>query len=98
MAYRDAIMNFLYFYIILCICYCFSHLIGLFSFHMIISLISFIYVHSVFTFMFFFDEGPTLETINFTFHIDSTPTFLYSDLYLNTAYTQHTTFIAQLSA
>ena len=28
----------------------------------------------------------TLETLDFTIHIGSTPTFLYFDLYLNTAY------------
>ena len=27
--------------------------------------------------MFPSDEGPTLETLDFTFHIGSTPTFLY---------------------
>ena len=31
------------------------------------------------------DEGPTLETLDFTIHIGSTPTVLYFDLYLNTA-------------
>ena len=35
------------------------------------------------------DEEPTLETLEFTFHIGSTPTFLYFDLYLNTAYAAH---------
>ena len=35
------------------------------------------------------NEGPTLETLNFTIHIGSTPTFLYLDLYLNTAYAAH---------
>ena len=30
-----------------------------------------------------------LETLDFTFYIGSTPTFLYFDLYLNTAYTQN---------
>ena len=35
------------------------------------------------------DEGPTFETLDFAFHIDSTPTFLYFDLYLNTAYAAH---------
>ena len=35
------------------------------------------------------DEGPTLETLDFTIRIDSTPTFLYFDLYLNTAYAAH---------
>ena len=28
------------------------------------------------------DEGPTLETLDFTIRIGSTPTFLYFDLYL----------------
>ena len=30
-----------------------------------------------------------LETLDFTIHIGSTPTFLYFDLYLNTAYAAH---------
>ena len=32
---------------------------------------------------------PTLEMLDFAFHIGSTPTFLYLDLYLNTAYAAH---------
>ena len=32
--------------------------------------------------MFLSDEGPTLETLDFTIHICSTPTFLYFDLYM----------------
>ena len=39
--------------------------------------------------MFLSDEGPTLKTLDFTFYIGSTPTFLYFDLYLNTAYAAH---------
>ena len=35
------------------------------------------------------DKGPTLETLDFTIHIGSTPTFLYFDLYLNTTYAAH---------
>ena len=35
------------------------------------------------------DEGHTLETLDFTLHIGSTPTFLYFDLYLNIAYTAY---------
>ena len=31
----------------------------------------------------------TFETLDFTIHFDSTPTFFYFDLYLNTAYTAH---------
>ena len=37
--------------------------------------------------MFLSDEGPTLETLDYTIRIGSTPTFSYFDLYLNTAYT-----------
>ena len=32
------------------------------------------------------DKGPTLKTLDFTINIGSTTTFLYLDLYLNTAY------------
>ena len=39
--------------------------------------------------MFLSDEGPTFKTLDFTFYIGSTPTFLYFDLYLNTAYATH---------
>ena len=35
------------------------------------------------------DEGPMLETLDFTIRIGSTPTFSYFDLYLNTAYAAH---------
>ena len=35
------------------------------------------------------DEGPTLETLDFTVCIDSTSTFFYFDLYLHTAYAAH---------
>ena len=37
----------------------------------------------------FSDEGPMLEMLDFTIRIGSTPTFLYFDLYLNTAYAAH---------
>ena len=39
--------------------------------------------------MFLSDEGATLETLDFAFHIGSTQTFLYFDFYLNTAYAGH---------
>ena len=41
--------------------------------------------------MFLSDEGPTLETLDFILYprIGRTPTFLYFDLYLNTAYAAH---------
>ena len=33
--------------------------------------------------LFLSDEGPTLETLDFAFHIGNTPPFLYFDFYLN---------------
>ena len=39
--------------------------------------------------MFLSDEGPTLKTLDFTIRIGSTPTFLYFDLYLYSAYAAH---------
>ena len=35
------------------------------------------------------DEGPTLEILDFTICIGSTPTFFYLYFYLNTAYAAH---------
>ena len=35
------------------------------------------------------DEGPMLETLDHTIRVGSTPTFLYFDLYLYSAYTAH---------
>ena len=40
-------------------------------------------------FLFLSDEGPTLETLDYTIRIGSTPTFLYFDLYLYSAYAAH---------
>ena len=40
-------------------------------------------------FLFLFDEGPMLETLDYTIRIGSTPTFLYFDLYLYSAYATH---------
>ena len=40
------------------------------------------------------DEGPALETLDYTIRIGNTPTFLYFDLYLYSAYAAHySTFI-----
>ena len=39
--------------------------------------------------LFLSDEGPTLETLDLTIRIGSTPTFLYFDLYLYSAYAAH---------
>ena len=35
--------------------------------------------------MFLYDEGPTLETLDFTIRFGSTPTYSYFNLYLYTA-------------
>ena len=43
--------------------------------------------------MFLSDEEPTLETLDYTMRIGSTPTFLYFDLYLYSAGAAHYTFI-----
>ena len=40
------------------------------------------------------DEGATLETLEFTIRIGNTPTFLYFDLYLYTAYAAHYVYFA----
>ena len=40
-------------------------------------------------FLFLSDEGPMLETLGYTIRIGSTPTFLYFDLYLYSAYAAH---------
>ena len=39
------------------------------------------------------DEGPMLETLDHTIRIVSTPTFLYFDLYLYSAYAAHYVYI-----
>ena len=40
-------------------------------------------------FLFLSDEGPMLKTLDHTIRIGSTPTFLYFDLYLHSAYAAH---------
>ena len=39
------------------------------------------------------DEGPMLETLDHTIRIGSTPTFLYFDLYLYSAYAAHYIYV-----
>ena len=74
------------YYALLRICYCFSHLIGLFS----VTWLSLLYKFTVFfNFLFLSDEEPTLKTLEFTIQIGSTQTFLYLDLYLYSAYAAH---------
>ena len=46
-------------------------------------------LRSTLHFMFLSNEGPTLKMLDCTFYICSTKTFLYFDLYFNTAYAAH---------
>ena len=46
-------------------------------------------LRSTLDFMFLSHEGPTFKTLDFAFYIGSTATFLYFDLYFNTAYAAH---------
>ena len=80
-----------YFCILLCICYCFSHLIGLRS----VTWLSLFYKFTRFFiyFLFLSDEGPMLETLDYTIRIGSIPTFLYFDLYLYSAYAGHFVYV-----
>ena len=69
------------------ICYIgFSHLIGFFSVIMIVSLTYKVHLFCFFILFLSDDLYYMLETLDFAFHIGSTSTFLYFDLYLNTAY------------
>ena len=52
-----------------------------------------LYIHFV---LFLSDEWPTLETLDFTIRIRSTPTFLYFDLYLLTLLVQSVSEISYL--
>ena len=44
-------------------------------------------------FLFLSDEGPMLETLDYTIRIGSIPTFLYFDLYLYSAYAAHFVYL-----
>ena len=70
-----------YFCILLCIFFCFSHLIALFSVAWIFLLYKFTRFLENY-FMFLSDEWPTLETLYFIICIGSTPTLLYFDFFL----------------
>ena len=52
--------------------------------------------HSVNYFLFLSDEGPMLETLDHTIRIGSTPTFLYFDLYLYSAYAAHYVYLNKI--
>ena len=47
--------------------------------------------------MFLSDEGPMLETLDYAIRIGSTPTFLYFDLYLYSAYAAHYVYYTKMS-
>ena len=47
----------------------------------------------IYILVFLSDEGPMLETLDHTIRIGSTPTFLYFDLYLYSAYAAHYVYI-----
>ena len=46
--------------------------------------------------MFLSDEGPMLETLDYTIRIGSTPTILYFDLYLYSAYAAHYVYLVYI--
>ena len=46
-------------------------------------------VHDAVPKQFLSDEGPLLETLDYTIRIGSTPTFLYFDLHLYSTYAAH---------
>ena len=64
---------------LLCIWYCFSHLIGLLSVTWLSLLYKFTRVFIYFLIL--SGEGPMLETLDYTIRFGSTPTFLYFDFY-----------------
>ena len=74
-------------FVTVCICYCFSHLIGLRS----VTWLSLLYKFTRFSiyFLFLSDEGSMLEMLDYTIRIGSTPTILYFDMYLYSAYAAH---------
>ena len=66
-------------------CHYTDHFIFLFTFRFV----SEHCLRSTLDFMFLTDDGPTLKTLDFTFYIGSTSTFLYFDLHFITAYAAH---------
>ena len=49
-----------------------------------------------FYFLFLSDEGPMLEPLDYTIRIGSSPTILYFDLYLYSAYAAHIRLFCKL--
>ena len=66
------------YYALLCICYCFSHLISLLS----VTWLSILYkfIRFFINFLFLSNQGPMLKTLDYTIRIGSTPILLYFDL------------------
>ena len=52
----------------------------------------YIYIY-IYVFLFLSDEGPMLETLDYTIRIGSIPTFLYFDLYIRTVSEHVNSFI-----
>ena len=77
-----------YLCILLCICYCFSHKIGLLS----VTWLSLLYKFTRFFiyFLFLSDEGPMLETLDYTIRIGSIHRPFYISICISTLPTQHT--------
>ena len=80
-----------YFCILLCICYCFSHLIGIFS----VTWLSPLYKFTRFFiyFLFLSDEGPMLETLDYILSVLAVHRPLYISISISTLPTQQTAFI-----
>ena len=81
-----------YFCILLCIYYCFSHLTGLLS----VTWLSLLYKFTRFFiyFLFLSDEGPLLETLDYSIVLAVHQPF-YISICISTLPTQHTTFISK---
>ena len=59
-----------------------------------LNIIGLTYIYIYIYHLFLSDEGPMLETLDYTIRIGSTPTFLYFDLYLYSAYAAHFVYIS----
>ena len=56
------------------------------------------YINSLgflFLYCFSLTEGQCIKTLDYTIHISSTPTFLYFDLYLYSAYAAHYVYLTK---
>ena len=77
--FAEPCLAFFFFFFLLTVVYPWSSIASLLGF-----------LHSaVDSILFLSDEGPMLETLDYTIRIGSIPTFLYFDLYLYSAYAAH---------